>query len=94
MVKFSLGRSRKHRDKPTTIVGKLGISVFFSLFFGMGMLFEVLMIHEFAKAVGQRFWEKTPCTILAANVAEDPKSDEPYKFTVTYKYEFCIVMIF
>ena len=88
MVKFSFGRCTGRYDKPPTVVGKVGISLFFFVFFGMGLVFEVLIIREFGKAVGQRFWRKTACTILASDIEEKPRSDTPYTFTVSYEYEF------
>lgn len=88
MVKFSFGRRTGRYDKLPTVVGKVGISLFFFVFFGMGLVFEVLIIREFGNAISQRFWKKTACTILASDIEEKPRSDTPYTFTVSYEYEF------
>lgn len=88
MVKFSFGRCTGRYDKPPTVVGKVGISLFFFVFFGMGLVFEVLIIRELGNAISQRFWKKTACTILASDIEEKPRSDTPYTFTVSYEYEF------
>jgi len=63
-------------------------SLFFLFFFGMGMIFEVLILRDFGKSVGQRFRKKVPCTIVASGVEEKPSSEDPYVFTVQYEYEF------
>jgi len=90
MVKFSFGRRK--RDSATgklhSVGNTIGAALFFLFFFGMGMAFEVLTIREFGRAIGQRFWNHTPCTILASNIEEKPRSKNPYTFTVTYEYEF------
>lgn len=90
MVKFSFGRRK--RDSATgkfhSAGNTIGAALFFLFFFGMGMVFEVLTIREFGRAIGQRFWSQTPCTILASDIEEKPGSKNPYTFTVTYEYEF------
>jgi len=79
--------SHGHGDKPPGVVGKVGLSLFFFAFFAMGSLFEVLILRDFARAAGQRRWEKVPCTIVASEVQERHGSEEPYVFAVRYRYE-------
>jgi len=90
MVTFSFGGGGRKDgcNKPLSICGKAVGSLFFLGFFGIGTVFEVLVIGEFAKNVGERFWEKTLCAVLAAGIEEKPGSNQPYSFTVRYSYEY------
>lgn len=54
----------------------------------MGSLFEVVTIREFARAIGQRSWQKVPCRIVLSRVQEAGGSDAPYAFDVRYEYEY------
>ncbi|MBL7154017.1 MAG: DUF3592 domain-containing protein [Phycisphaerae bacterium] len=90
MAKFSFGRRKRDAasDKRRSVGGKIGGALFFLIFFGAGMAFEVLVGWEFSKAMRQRFWKQTPCTITASTIEEKPGSDDPYTFKVAYEYEF------
>lgn len=87
MLKFSFGKGRVG-DKPPSIPGKIGGTIFFIFFFALGMAFEVLVGWEFSKAIRQRFWKQVPCAITASSIEENPTSDDPYTFKVSYEYEF------
>jgi len=80
-------RDRRSGDKAPSTGGKLGLSLFFLFFFGMGTLFEALMLREFGRAAGQRAWKKVPCTVLDSDVREQG-GEEPYMFAVRYQYEY------
>jgi len=71
-----------------SIPGRLGLSLFFLFFLGMGSLFEIFMIREFGRALGQRSWQKVPCTIVSSEVRERSGGKEPYAFAVSYRYEY------
>ncbi len=87
MVRTSL-RGYGGGDRPAGAVGKLGLSLFFLLFFGMGSLSEILILHQFGQALGQRSWKKVPCTIVSSEVQERNDLKEPYAFAVRYRYEY------
>jgi hypothetical protein len=53
----------------------------------MGSLFEVFIIREFGKALGQRSWKKTPCKVVRSDVQERQNADEPFAFVVAYEYK-------
>jgi len=55
-------------NKPASILGRLGLSLFFLFFFAMGSLFEVFILHEAGRAMDQRSWKKTLCTIVTSEV--------------------------
>ncbi len=74
--------------KPTGFVGKLGASLFFFVFFAMGSLFEVFIVREFARAVGQRFWTRTPCRIVQSKIEDRNDNEEPCAFVVRYEYAY------
>jgi hypothetical protein len=73
--------------KPPSVVGRLGLSLFFLFFFSIGSLFELFVIREFGRAMGQRLWKKTPCRIVSSEVQEHAGSKAPYIFAVSYQYE-------
>jgi hypothetical protein len=74
--------------RPPGAVGKLGLSLFFFFFFALGSLFEVLIIREFGRALGQRSWKKIPCTIISSDVQERTDREKPYAFAVHYTYKY------
>jgi hypothetical protein len=74
-------------SKPASILGRLGLSLFFLFFFAMGSLFEVLILRESGRALGQRSWRKTPCTIITSVVQERGDGESPYAFSISYRYE-------
>ena len=86
MVTMSFHR-RRGDGKPAGAIGKLGLSLFFFFFFAIGSLFEIFILHEFARAAGQRAWQKAPCAIVASEVQERQGSEKPYVFAVQYRYE-------
>jgi len=79
---------RRRGGPATAAVNRLGLSLFFLFFFGIGSLFELLILREFVRVTGQQAWKKTPCTIVASEVQERQEGGEPYVFTVRYHYEY------
>ena len=88
MVRVKLYGGRGRSGRPPSVVGKLGVSLFFLFFFAMGSLFEVLTLREFARAVGQQTWKETACTIVGSEVQERDDDDSPYAFTISYQYDY------
>jgi hypothetical protein len=88
MVRLNLPSRRRAASKPAGVAGKLGLTLFFFFFFALGSLFEVFIVREFGRAVGQRSWKKVPCKIVTSEVQERDDSDEPFAFTVRYEYEY------
>ncbi len=82
--------SQGHKDdgKSPSVAGRLGLSLFFLFFFGMGSLFELFLVREFGRALGQRLWQRTPCTIVSSEVQERGESDSPFAFAVNYRYTY------
>ncbi len=80
--------SQGHKDggKSPSVAGRLGPSLFFLIFFGMGSLFELFLAREFGRALSQRFWQKTPCTIVSSEVQERSDGDTPFAFAVSYRF--------
>ncbi len=77
---------RKDGGKSPSVAGRLGLTLFFLFFFGMGSLFELFLIRGFVQTLGQRAWKKTPCTIISSEVQERGESDSPFAFAVNYRY--------
>jgi hypothetical protein len=68
-------------------VGKGCGSVFFGVFFLMGMLFVVLIVGEGIKHVEPWAWVETPCTIVSSEVQETGDDEKPYRPAARFRYE-------
>ena len=62
-------------------------SVFFGLFFLMGMLFVVLVLGEGLRQAAPWVWKETRCTILSSSVEETGDDEKPYRPTARYLYD-------
>ena len=69
--------------RPATGGGRLALAVFFSVFLAVGLLFEGLMVRDFAHAARSRSWPETPCEIVSSRVEQ---SGHYYTFEVEYRY--------
>jgi len=72
--------------KPASVAGRLGLTLFFLLFFTMGSLFELFVVRAFWHTLAQRTWKKTPCTIVSSEVQERTARDAPFAWAVSYRY--------
>jgi hypothetical protein len=62
-------------------------TLFFGLFFVMGMLFVVLILGEGLKQIAPWRWAESRCTILSSSVDETGDEEKPYRPLVRYRYE-------
>ncbi len=69
------------------MAGKGCGSLFFGLFFAMGMLFVVLIAGEGLKQTAPWFWNETRCTILSSTVEATEDDEKPYRPAVRYDFE-------
>jgi hypothetical protein len=87
-LRVRIGSRGEEPGKPAGPVGKLFGSLFFLVFFGMGLFFLVMLVGEVWKQVGPRFWTETPCRMLESDVVPNEKrSPKPYLLKVRYAYE-------
>lgn len=70
-----------------SFAGKLGATLFFLIFFGMGLLFEVFIIREVVAVANRRSWPVINCRILESSVRQESNSQNPYKFAVKFEYQ-------
>jgi hypothetical protein len=68
--------------------GKGVATLFFGVFFLMGMLFTVLIFGEAWKQLAPWWWPTTDCTILSSGVTETGNDEKPYRPSVRYRYDF------
>ncbi len=90
IARFRIGtqdRPGRHNTVART-GGKLGLTLFFMIFFLMGSLFEVMIAREFLARVKQRTWHAVACTITESQVVETGNDDPPYAFQVAYNYHY------
>jgi hypothetical protein len=78
---------RNDGAKPASAVGRLGLSLFFLIVLALGSFWGWLVVREFGRAMGQRLWAKTPCTIVSSKVREQGHADSPFASVVSYRYE-------
>ena len=86
MIRFRNRRFQAPGNQPAGLGGKLAASLFFLLFFAAGSFFEIVVLREFGRAIGQRSWKETPCKIVSSGVAERSDHERPYTFTIRYEY--------
>lgn len=67
--------------------GRLGISLFFLVFLGFGVVFGVLMGRSFLASLAMRSWTKVPCTIEASH-AEHGSGASDHRAVVRYTYSW------
>ncbi|MEX2670701.1 MAG: DUF3592 domain-containing protein [Phycisphaeraceae bacterium] len=83
-----IGPSRGRRSgMPTSIPGKIFASLFFLIFFAAGTGFLLMMISELTGQLAQYSWTETPAVIEVSELEEDREKENPYLFTVRYRYE-------
>ena len=78
---------RNNGSQAPSVAGRLGLSLFFFLFFAMGSLFELFLVREFGRVLAQRAWQRVPCTVAGSEVQEQRDNKTPYVFAVQYRYE-------
>ncbi|UCE50590.1 MAG: DUF3592 domain-containing protein [Phycisphaerales bacterium] len=79
---------RKHDDKTMGIGGRIGLTLFFLVFFLVGSLFELMIAREFWARVKRLTWQSVSCTILQSRVEETDDSEHPYVLQIRYEYQY------
>jgi hypothetical protein len=64
--------------------GRIGLTLFFFVFFAMGTLFTVFMAREAIRALQSQSWPTVEAEILASAVET---TADNYRFTVRYRYQ-------
>lgn len=85
MVRFSFIR---RFDKAVGIGEKLFLTLFFLVFSVMGTSFFIFMAKSSLVTLDINSWVKTQCTVTESRVDEKFSDDDPFKFTVTYQYDY------
>ncbi len=75
-------------SKVQTVGCKLGLTIFFLIFFLMGSLFLTLMGQEFCQCCAPYFWKETPCTIISSKIIPAKNSESDNEFKVQYNYRY------
>ncbi|MFT3869096.1 MAG: DUF3592 domain-containing protein [Nibricoccus sp.] len=81
-----IGVSTSSTAKNLGLGGKIAGSLFFSVFFLMGLFFEVMVVKQTAKNLATFSWTKTEATILASEIQPPRRSDDDPTFHVRYSY--------
>jgi len=81
--------SGHRRDNNTARTGgKIGLTLFFLVFFLMGSFFELMIVREFLTRIKRCTWQEAPCAMLQSQVEETGNSDRPYALQVKYEYQY------
>ncbi len=70
------------------IGAKIGVTLFFFIFFAMGSLFVFFIGREFVKGAKTYTWKKVECSVLSSKVETHDRNDDPYQFNIEYRYRF------
>jgi hypothetical protein len=84
-LKLSISAPDNEPKGCRAFAGKIVATLFFGVFFAMGLLFLVILIGETYRDLATWRWNPTPCTILTSGVAQT-ESDNPYTAEITYAY--------
>ncbi|MCF7957072.1 MAG: DUF3592 domain-containing protein [Phycisphaerae bacterium] len=76
------------KSSQNSIVSKIGVSLFFSIFLAMGLAFAVMITWGLLKTLATYWWQETPCTILTCSIVDDFDDESPYAIDIAYQYEF------
>lgn len=88
-MKFRIPSSSNGKNKKMTIVGRIGLTLFGSIFAAAGLFFCYMLIQSaLAENTKSTSWVRTPCTIIESTVKRDNKSESPYRANITYEYHF------
>jgi hypothetical protein len=66
--------------------GRIGISFFFLIFGGMGLLFCGLLLHEVWQTAQTYGWKESDCLIIESQAVAEGTGESPYHFKVRYQY--------
>lgn len=81
-MRFSLGVQNRRTGLP----GRIGGTVFFGVFLGMGVLFLYLLGLAAANTLATYQWSQTPATVVRSGVVEDLEQSKPFLAEVEYRY--------
>ncbi len=86
-MRFTFGSRRtssQDLSKPTSVLGKIGISLFFFVFFAMGAGFCILLAAESFENLSTYSWNATEATISQSQADRDKDGD--YSLIIRYHY--------
>jgi len=90
-MRIRFGKNLKNRSGSpgkTSTAGKMGASIFFLIFFAMGLVFVVLLLGHAYSVVESYGWPQRPVTITQSDFKTNGPDDEnPYTFEVAYTYQ-------
>lgn len=75
-------------SQPTSVFGKVGLSLFFAVFLALGLLFFAFMAKSLLKTISTYEWQEVPATIIRSEVTEDSRADEPFRVAVSFRYQW------
>ncbi|MCX8000057.1 MAG: hypothetical protein N3A69_14075, partial [Leptospiraceae bacterium] len=69
-IEFKKKSYTNNADKPLSIAGKIGLSIFFFFFAAMGGFFSVIIIKNGFDTITARYWTKTSAVVLSSEIGE------------------------
>lgn len=84
MVTIGITSGGDDGGKPASVLGRVGATLFFAVFLGMGLLFCFLIGRETLRNFETLSWIPTPCVIERSSVAI---VEDGYRLDVAYRYE-------
>ena len=69
------------------IVGRIALSLFFSIFFFVGLTVFCSMVSDLYKDCTPYFWDETPCQVISSKIIKIKKSDDEFRIKYSYRYK-------
>ena len=76
------------RSKNQGVGSKIGTSLFFSFFMGMGLLFLGFMFRDLYRDSKPYFWDEAPCKIISSSIVESRSSGGSDQLKIQYSYTY------
>jgi len=86
-MKFSVNTASESPSGCGLFAGKGIGTLFFGIFFLVGMLFVVVILGEALKQLEPWWWQETECHIVSSTVSRTGEDERPYRADVSYRYE-------
>jgi len=74
------------QNRLTGLPGRIGGTLFFGVFLGMGLLFLYLIGLRTLDTLATYQWKKTPATVIHSAVVEELSRSKPFRADVEYRY--------
>ena len=76
------------KSENQSVGSKIGTSLFFAVFMGIGLLFLGFMLHDLYRNSKPYFWDEVPCKIISSSIVESRSSSGSDQLKIHYAYTY------